>query len=164
MVIYKFPPQGKDPESKGNEERKLPDFIYVDNGDHYENFQGGAWRERKEYLESIQKLGKGKYPFSLRILTFFASLATFFTSCIALILCLPAFIIAALLLFQVKKVNAVLKKYWKLFKRTLVISFGLIISSFSPSIGFGIILLYFLILGEKINNRFLAHMVNLSKQ
>lgn len=50
-------------------------------------------------------------------------------------------------------------RYWKQLKKAVVIALGLFIATLSPAFGFGMILLYFVLQGEEINNSFLNQMM-----
>lgn len=170
MVRYEFPTGSPDPhsmsESESNGEHKEdstkrnePEIIYIDDISIEPELEESTAQE--QFYSSIHELGKGKhYPLFMRILTFFASLA--------LLILLPFFmlfaaahgLVAGLVLFRNSASNAKARYYWKQLKKTIAVTLGLLIATISPSFGFGIIILYFLIQGEEIQNSFLNQVIN----
>jgi hypothetical protein len=56
-------------------------------------------------------------------------------------------------LFQNKKLDAGTLAAWAQFKKGCVFSVGLLLSVFSPSLGFGLIVLHYLLKEEKLSNK-----------
>ena len=68
--------------------------------------------------------------------------------------------LATLLFFQSEKVNGLVKSLWGLYRKALVYSLGTFAATFSPSFGFGIIVLYYMLRGESMEGDPFMRMVN----
>lgn len=67
-------------------------------------------------------------------------------------------VIASCYLFRNANLNQSMRHFWKLSTHTLVAGFGFLLGLISPTIGLGLIGLYFSVTGEAIDNQFL-HMI-----
>lgn len=169
MVRYEFPTGGHDPRSVSkrdstgeNQEdsttRRDPEIIYIDEVSIEPELEEST--DHGQLYNSINQLEKVHYPFFLRLITFFASLA--------LLILLPLFalfvaahgLIAGLLVFKNPTSNAKAWYYWKQLKKTAAVMLSLLIATISPSFGFGMIILYFVLQGEEIHNSFLNQIMN----
>lgn len=162
MAIYKFPPtegeNGSPHKHSESESRKFPEFIYIDDMGQRAHSKGDQKQEKMQSFESIQQLNKRHYPYGLRIFTFMAALSSFCVAALTFFLVVAVFLIAIVCFFQIEAVNKILSNLWKLFRRGLVFSLGMFIATFSPSFGFGIVFLYFLLNGEKMNNKIISRL------
>ncbi len=177
MAIYKLPPSDDKDKNSNNQndpsQRKLPKFIFI--GDeqsstahqhhHRAHAEAGETSTPKQdpFL-TAQSLVTKNYPWIMRALTFIISILGVMLAFGILVLCATMVIIAGGLLFQYEEANKTLISYWKSFRRTLVCSWALFIASFSPSLGFGILFLYFALQGEKMNNSFLNRIIDLGNK
>lgn len=168
MVRYEFPSGNQDPSSKngdpnkngGMTPQKLPEFIYIDDIQIEPDQEESRKSTREENLyASINELEKARYPWLLRVLTFFASLVLVVVIPILLIVVLCNALFAFGLLWKFEPFNKQTIRYWKQLKKAVVIALGLFIATLSPAFGFGMILLYFVLQGEEINNNFLNQMM-----
>lgn len=125
-----------------------PEVIILDQEGKQSNKNN---EEKGEYIRVLQELGKKHYPFSMRLLAFVTTFFIAGATLLALFFALLGTLIAGLVLFQNPKVNESMLKSWKNVKKLLTITLGVAISIFSPSLGLGLIMLYFMIQGERIN-------------
>ncbi|MBS4168763.1 hypothetical protein [Parachlamydia sp. AcF125] len=168
MVRYEFPSGNQDPSSQkgnphqtgGSTPQKLPEFIYI------EDLQRGAEQEEirknpgeEKLYSSINQLEKKHYPWVLRAITFFASLFLLVAIPFLLVVVLCNALFAVGLLGKFEPFNRQTIRYWKQLKKATVIALGLFTATLSPAFGFGIILMYFVLQGEELNNSFLEQMM-----
>ncbi len=137
-------------------ERKMPDFIYVDSGQHDETQNlGTTTQDPRQMFGSIQTMAKGKHPFYLRALALIGTFIMLFLSAIVFIVLLITFVLSVIFLRQSTYFNEQVSIAWKCFKRkAMVFTLGCFVCIFHLSLGIGIVLMYFLLTGEKFNNRF----------
>jgi hypothetical protein len=139
-------------EERKREERKRevhePEVIILDQEGKKSNKNK---EEKEEYISVLQELGKKHYPFTMRLLAFVTTFFVAGATLLALFFALLGTLIAALVLFQNPKVNDSMLKSWKNVKKLLTITLGVAISIFSPSLGLGLIMLYFMLQGEHMN-------------
>jgi hypothetical protein len=123
-------------ETKG----KMPDFILMDDTQDYlhENYQRRSPFESKENLPKIQSIS-----FPLRLLSLLGMMISFFVAIGTLFLTVLFFVLAALLFFQNQALNAYLRKFWTIYIHSSVLALGLGIAAISPTIGLGLLLIYF---------------------
>lgn len=161
MSSYKIPPDSDNEseeihgEEKPKPERKLPEFIYL-NDDSFEKSQkiGETHQDPQQMFGSIETISKRRQPFYLRMLAF---IGTFILMVFSLFLFACAIIVGilSLLLFrQSSYLNEQAFVTWKSFKKASVFTLGCFVCIFNLSFGVGIVLMYFMLSGEKFDNRF----------
>ncbi len=141
--------------SREKEQTKEPHVILLDDQQSERNYQEG-----KDFFDSFHRFEKATYPMPFRFFTFTASLTLFLSSAILACFLIISLFIGLLALYQSPTLNGPIHRIWKILRRLLVISLGLFIGSFSPAFGFGIVLLYFIMQGEKLNVSILSRMMN----
>lgn len=161
MAIYKMPPgSGEEPERRNNPEepkpeRKIPEFIILDQGTEDETQKIGATpQDPKQMFGSIQTIAKGKQPFYLRILAFFGTFVMLALSTIVLAVLLIVLLLSLLLVRQSTYMNEQVSLAWRSFKKAMVFTLGSFVCIFNLSMGVGIVLMYFMLSGEKVSSRF----------
>ena len=110
------------------------------------------------YQETIRLLQAGTFPLVFRITSLVFSLAI---GCLSLMLIvINAFALAAVLITfgKISRVKEIQTKCWAMLRRSMVFTLGLFISVFNPVFGMGIITLYYMLLGEKLNEGVTARM------
>lgn len=159
MESDKMPRNTDEEPEKINEpkpERKVPEFIFVDE-DYQEERQnlGATPQDPKQMFGSIQTITKGKHPLYLRILAFLGTIVMIFLSIVVLIVLLIVVLLSLLLLRQSKHMNEQASIAWKCFKKALVFTLGCFVCIFNLTLGIGIVLMYFMLTGEKMSSRFM---------
>lgn len=145
-------------DDKSGEERKFPDFIFIDNGQKDEEPIHLETEEEKDqrYQQSFQRIEGVRFPFFVRILALMGAIVVFILAMIAFALFLFALCLTVLTLFLSPDINNRLKSVWNQFRKLIVICLGLLIAVFSPPLGMGLIVLDFMFHGEKISNSFMS--------
>ncbi len=134
-----------------------PEYIILD-GNETDGHGASSGEERGEYVEALSRLGKKSFPFAARILIFLTAIGIAVASLIALAGAIVSTLLAGLILFQKAEVNMYMFKAWANAKKLAVFTLGLIIAIFSPVFGFGIIVLYLMLLGEHLDQSFFKRM------
>lgn len=158
MVIYRLPPESEDsknPFSKNEEKRHFPEFVYIDD-DKQHDYE--PHHEEETAASSLQDLLKKKYPYNLRVITFFISFLALLLSSVSLIFLVLNTCLAALLFFQNERLNLNLKKCLRAFNKCLVFFLGFFVATFNPGFGFGIIILFFMMQGEQLSDPFMGRL------
>jgi|688.fasta_scaffold01000_9 hypothetical protein len=134
------------------EKRKIhqPEFIILTSDE--EEGERGPKREslQGEYVEILKTLGGKKFSWSIRLLTFLAAIGAAVGLIFVFFMTLVSTLLAGLTLFMNKEINAKVINSWKNVRKILVILVGLTIGIFSPTLGFGLIILYLMLHGESL--------------
>lgn len=155
MSSYKIPPDSNDESEKPKQEKKLPEFIFLDDDSHEASQKLGTHRQDPEQVfGSIQTIAKRRHPLYLRLLAFFGTLVLFAVSIFLFAIALFVFILSLLLFRQSSYMNEQASVSWKSFKKSAVFTLGCFVCIFNLSFGVGIVLMYFMLSGEKFDNRF----------
>lgn len=161
MESYKTPSGSNGNREKINDdgspqqEQKLPEFVFVDENYKDENQLGSTPEDSKQIFGSIQSIAQGRHPFYLRVIAFFGTFAMIALSVVVLIVVLITSLLSILLLRQSQYMNEQAAISWRSFKKAMVFTLGCFVSIFNISMGVGIVLMYFLLTGEKVNSRFM---------
>lgn len=150
--------ENKSQNNEGDEVRKLPEFIYVEEENkHY---------QQQPYMGMPFDVGPGqhpeitKVPKRLHLFCAVASIAAIFWAIGVFLFFVVSAIIAGLLLFKSDHVNNLVMDYWKSFKRASVITTGLLIGIFSPYLGFVLVFSYLLLQGEQGQQGFITRVLH----
>lgn len=161
MPDYKPPHSNDEPEIvdpyEHQTERKIPEFVFVDQGPRDEKEKIGATphEDPKQMFSSIQTIAKGKQPFHLRILAFLGTFVMLLGCAIILFFTLIFALFSLIFLRQSSYMNEQVSIAWRIFKKAVVFTLGCFVCVFNLSFGMGIILMYFMLSGESINQRFM---------
>jgi hypothetical protein len=142
-----------DPQQKPSDKKKIhePEFIILDAED--EDRESFVKKSQAEYFETFQMLKTLRHTWSLRLI----SAVLFWFSLFVLVVFFFVFAVNVLFsvvtLFQNKKLDSGTLAAWAQFKKACVFSVGLLLAVFSPSLGFGLIVLYYLLREEKLSNK-----------
>lgn len=143
----------------GEEVRKLPEFIYVEEENkHY---------HQQPHVEMPFDFGMGvhpqqeatKVPKKLHLFCGVAAIASIFWVIGVFLFFIVSAIISGCLLFSNEHLNNITLDYWKSFKKACVITTGLIIGIFSPYLGFVLVFSYLLLQGEQGQQGFIARVL-----
>ena len=165
MSSYKGP-TGEDSEKakeKPEAERKMPDFIYVD--DHHQTDTdkiGSTQQDPNQMFGSIQTMAKGSQPFYIRLLAIAAFSFVFCGSFVVLLGFLIYLTLSLLLLRQSDFLNKQTSVSWRAYKKMIVFALGSFVSIFNLSFGLGIVMMYFMLNGEKMNSRMMDELTRAS--
>jgi hypothetical protein len=136
-------------------ERKIPDFIYVDHGPQDDAHKIGATpQDPRQMFGSIETMTRGRHPFYLRLLAFLGTFVMIFLSVIVFAVALVFIALSLLFVRQSTYMNEQARVAWKFFKKAMVFTLGCFVCIFNMSFGIGIVLMYFMLTGEKLSNRF----------
>lgn len=143
-------------------EKKKPEFIYIE--DHRVEGEFGPEAEGgySEYFESIEKLGQAHYPWFLRMLTLLLSIGLAVWSVILALITLALAVLDLITLYKVDNFGKTGKRYRKMMSKTVVGALGCFVATFHPPFGFGIIVLYFMMLGERLSQDMMSKMTGQS--
>lgn len=156
MVVYKFPTESNEEKSEPKGEKaKIPDYIYVD-----ESPEENPWGDKEEYYQTIHKLTGQTYSWGLRVFCAFAAIVAWLYVLLMLLLSGITGAIAAVALFSSPAINAKFYRFLKLLCRGSAVFLGTFVAIFSPTFGFGILILYFMLQGEKMDERILSRFVH----
>jgi hypothetical protein len=123
-----------------------PEFIILDG-----NAEPESQSSQREYFEALNRLESKHYPLSLRFMLLLAAIAVIFVVLFYILASVMAWLVACLTFFSLETQVDHLHKTWKACKRLTVVALGLVVAIFSPAFGLGMMLLYFLMHGENIN-------------
>ena len=143
------------------EEFKRPDLIIVEvqkNQDQEKLDLDGENKGSQSQKESAQG------AFSLRFFCFLGLIFCLIFGIGILLGSTVMTVLAALSLFRNQNLNESLYGLWKLSMHTLVAGFGFVLGLISPTLGLGLIALYFSISGEVIDNNLLRKIIQRSFQ
>ncbi len=149
----------KEPFRKGKEHEHIhhPEFILIE--EEQSGRQGHGYRRESPDFASFEELSTVHFPFSIRI----AALGLSFLMLMSVVASLAALILTgsgvAATLGLSRKVVDLFHKCLGWLRKAAVLSMGFFVAVFSPSFGFAIIIIYFLLLGEKINHDILKRML-----
>lgn len=157
MTSYKGPAGSDEESGKINNpdmtDRKMPDFIYVDQTHEDPSKIGSTQQDTQKMFGSIQSMSKGNQPFYLRILALICSCLIFLGSFIILFGFLIYLSLSLIAFRQSTFLNQQTAIGWRAYKKTMVFALGSFICVFNISFGVGIVLMYFMLTGEKLNSR-----------
>lgn len=156
MDIQKTPDHKKE-DPNGEKKIHRPEFIILQS-DEGEDDLGAFATAHSEYYDSLKKLNKVQFSVPLRLVIALAFFVLLFLSVLALFFCSISLILSTVTLFMIKEMNANLYKSWKNVKKVLVFTVGLFLAIFSPALGLGLIVLYFMLLGEQLNKSFVSRL------
>lgn len=127
-----------------------PEFIIIDEERYEETSRSeGAYQQSSSYYESLNKLHEIKPTLTIRIACLISSLMLFAYTAFIGVLMLLTLALVAITFGQAKSAVKGLAYFWSLLIRLFVISSGLFVGLFSPTFGLGIIILFFVLQGEK---------------
>lgn len=141
------------------DEVQKPEIIYVDATEDEEVGRKGY--EQKRYWSAIGDLKNAKFPIGLRILGLIVGVLMSVVAGIMMVATLFWLAISLLALRQSPTFNKQVSVVWKAACKTTMIAFGGLLSVFSPPLGIGLVILYFMMRGEEMNemifNRFSSY-------
>lgn len=146
------PKEGQDREVP-KPERKVPEFIFIENDPQNEKLLGSTPHDSKQMFGSLQNVASGHHPFYLRILSLLGTVVMIFLTLIVFTVFLIPLLLSLLFLRQSSYLNEQTTKTWRSFKKALIFTLGCFVCTFNLSLGIGIVLMYFMLTGEKFNNR-----------
>lgn len=128
-----------------------PEFVVLDDG---RKDKASEHKQEEQFQTLFGNVKKVESTWSIRIMAFFACFLLVAVSLFSLFFLMLSGLLAALTLFKSDQANQATLKSWKNFKKILVCTLGLAISVFSPSLGIGLIFLYFVLKNETLDPRF----------
>lgn len=125
-----------------------PEYVILDKEE--EQPQQQYAKEQADYLTTLHKIGQLRFGLGLRILCLLAAGIAAIATAIIAVLALIVVAMGAITLFLSKDINAQVLKALRNVRKLLVITFGLFLAVFSPALGLGMIVLYFMLKGESL--------------
>ncbi len=160
-----FSHQGGDTEEE-KPQFKRPEFILIDDRPgkiqytHFEsdssNKPNGSSQAKKEQTKS------SKGPVSLRFICLLGLIFCFVFGLGMLLWSIALTVLATLSLFQNRGLNQGLRSFWKIVINTFVAGFGFMLGLISPTLGLGLLALYFSLKGELVNDDILRKVIRRS--
>lgn len=132
--------------------REKPEFIVIEEPDEAES---------KEYYHSFMSLERSHYSPLVRFFFFLGSFLIVCFSFLLLILSVFYLVLNAATFFQVASFKQQLIRIWGRYKTVLVFSLGLFIATLSPPFGFSIILVYFMLQGQRLENTMMSRFMRM---
>lgn len=146
------------PLEKGEETPfKRPEFIIIDprQGKNQSTSTDSDQSQKEEPQSS-------KSPISLRFLCVLGLIFCLIFGLGILIWSIALTFLAALSLFRNQNLNQGVRSFWKLYTNTVITGLGFALGIISPTIGLGLIVLYFSVTGEIIENSILHKVIKRS--
>ncbi len=149
-------------EKESRKELKEPDTIYVETEDYEPGREFGGFQ--KEFQHSYEKMGARSYPISVRVVCLFCSLFILFFLLLATPFLLFFLGVNILTLFQWDAFKQRTKVIWFTYSKMLVTALGLLVAVLSPALGISIILVYFMMQGQKSEDVWVERIFRASKK
>jgi len=143
--------------ARGSEERKMPDFIFVDSESEYREEAYGGYQ--REFDPEFQKMAVKEYPLILRFFCLIFSALILLVSAVAFLFVLFFFAGNLLTFFQMDQFWKQTKNLWEQLKKLFVSGLGLAIAVISPAFGFSIIMVYLLLKGSTMDEDWVSRMM-----
>ena len=128
-----------------------PEFVIL-NGDEEE--KTGEQSKQGEYIDLLNKLNRKKFSWGLRLITLMAAVFVAIACVFAFVLALVSGFLTLITFMMNPEIKATMVRCWRGLRKLLVIFIGLIIGVFSPSLGFGLIILYLMLHKENLRKTF----------
>lgn len=146
---------------------KQPEFIIIDEREGKNQYTYFGSDSSKKFKASFQNETEGmtqpaRGSIFLRFLCLFGLIFCLAFGLGLLIWSILLTVVAALSFFQNQNLNSSLSSFWKLYVNIVIVGFGLAIGIISPTLGLGLIGLYFSIKGEIIENNLLRKILKRS--
>lgn len=131
-------------------DRKIhqPEYIILDKEEEEPKHQYA--KEQADYLATLHKIGQMRFGVGLRILCLLGGVVAAIATTIVAALSLIVVAMGAITLFLSKDINEQVLKALRNVRKLIVITFGLLLAVLSPALGLGMIILYFMLKGESI--------------
>lgn len=144
---------------RGSEERKLPEFIYIEtNQDYREEY----FREnpKMEFGRTFESLTRKEYPLMLRLFCLvFAGFVLSFSLMVFFFVALFT-LINLVTFFTLPQFRKRTKELWLQLKKLFVSGIGLLVAVISPPFGFAIIMVYFLLKGARMEEDWVSRVMS----
>lgn len=141
------------------EEVHKAEIIYIDATEDEEVGEKGY--EQQRYWSAMGDLKSAKFPVGLRILGLIVGLLMSAVAAIMLIATLFWLAISLVTFRQSPVFNKQVSTVWKATCKTTMLAFGGYLAVFNPALGIGLVMLYFMMKGEEMNemmfNRFSSY-------
>ncbi len=149
-----------------------PEFILLDKEEEPSTFSSNKAQrdyqrqeqqdsQKSDYTETLKKLSHKRLTFPVHMLILLAAITLAIATAITATLAILSFILAGLILFQSVQLNHFALYFWQRAYKLFIFTLGLSFAVFTPSFGFGLILLYLSLKGEKVKNTYFSRFFNL---
>lgn len=130
-----------------------PEFIILEDERKESSFEQ---KKQEQYEALFKNLKKIESTWAVRLMTLIGFCVTAVAAVFSVFFVAFNLLIATLTLFRSVQINQAANKSWKTFKKILTCCVGLGIAVFSPFLGFGLIVLYFISNNEPIDPRLMS--------
>jgi hypothetical protein len=139
-----------------NEQRELPEFIYIETENHEEQ---GSRGYQEEFRASFDKMEGRNYPFSVRLVCLISALFLLFAVLLTTPFLLVFFLINLVTVFQLTAFWERTKQLWNAYRKLFVTLLGLFVAVFSPAFGLSIIMMYFMMRGQQSDQQWVSRIM-----
>lgn len=154
----------EDSSKKSEEDLKIkrPEFIILDDTQDYLRRQQRTTNARPPLEEeSFRTVPIMANPLVLRVVCFLGMIASLLVTVGMFIWVVFFFLIALLLFFQVRSVNDILYRTWRIYTNAFAAAIGFALAAISPVLGIGFLVIYFSLRKESANQNVLQILKNL---
>jgi hypothetical protein len=138
---------------------KMPDFIILDDTHDYihGNYRKSNSSQKRQQPRRPNKLVQNR--FLLRLFCLLGMMLSFLVAIGMLIWTTLVFIVAALLFFKNQVLNQSLTRFWNFYIHSSVVALTLGIATISPTLGIGLLVVYFSMQSEGIDTHFVKNVL-----
>jgi hypothetical protein len=143
---------------------KRPEFILIDDrqGKSQYTYFGADSSRQPNYSGGGKEEPTKKGSFSLRFICLLGLIFCLVFGLGILIWSIVITLLATLSLFQNHGLNQAVRSFWKIYTHTVIVGFGFALGLMSPTLGLGLIALYFSMTGELMDEDFLRKVIRRS--
>jgi hypothetical protein len=144
---------------------KRPEFILIDDRcgeSQYTHFGADSSRKPNHSFQAEKECKSSKGPLSLRFICLLGLIFCFVFGLGMLIWSIALTFLATISLFQNRGLNQGLQSLWKICANTFIAGFGFMLGLMSPTLGLGLLALYFSLKGELVNDDILRKVIRRS--
>ncbi|MBA3721776.1 MAG: hypothetical protein H0W88_05185 [Parachlamydiaceae bacterium] len=136
-----------------------PEVILIDSTNEHIYGPNPSFDEAKQEEDELWHMQKKHYPMWIRFFCLFSLfISLIFLAIVSLYVVVILFFVV-LTFFQNEEIIEKIKSGWLLFKNCLVVTLALTIGLFSPTLGIGLIIVYFSMKGDEKDKLFLKRIL-----
>ena len=157
-------PSGSDPLKGEQSDAKQPEFTLIDDRNgraQYTHFDASASRKSADDFQQGEK-ASSKGSISLRFICLLGFIFCVVFGIGMLLWSIALTFLAIISLFQNHNLNRGAKSFWKIFANTFIAGFGFTLGMISPTLGLGLLALYFSLASEVVGEDLLRKVIRRS--
>lgn len=163
-------PHEESPSNQGHLEEskpqfKRPEFVLIDDRQgekKFTHFGSESTENSKESFKSGQEKQAAKGPFSLRFVCLLGFIFCLVFGLGMLVWSLVMTCLATFSLFLNPNLNKGMRHFWKLFANTFIAGFGFTLGMISPTLGLGLLAIYFSLASSLVEDDLLRKIIRRS--